>query len=68
LGLQFEGGAGAIDRILAPIAVVEGFAKAAVERGSLIGRYVASAEPVAAGVEIAGAQCIAHGSAGRIRR
>ena len=63
LGLQRKGGAGAVDRFLAPVAVIERLAQPAIQRGALILGQFAPAEDVAAGIEIAGAQLPLKGGA-----
>ena len=61
LRLQLEGDPGAVDGGLAPIAVIEGFAQAAIQRRQLAGGQLAAAERVTAGIELAGAQRLMKG-------
>ena len=65
-GLQSKGGAGAIERFLTPITVVESLAQTAIERGPLVVRHFALAEHDAAGIEVSGAQRTLSGSLAQI--
>ena len=65
-GLQSKAGAGAIERFLTPIAVVESLAQTAIERRPIVVRHLALAEHDAAGVEVSGAQRALSGSLAQI--
>ena len=65
-GLQSKGGAGAIERFLTPIAVVESLAQTAIERSPLVVRHFALAEHDAAGIEVSGTQRALSGSLAQI--